>query len=202
MTKKEYAKLGGVTTSDLSNYLKRGKVILSGEFIDDTIEPNKTFLEKRREKNKTKEQVAPEIMQPLALQMPPQINKPTTKAISQYDLEKRKLELENEKKEKEIEKLKIQIEKLNGILIPTDLSKMVIVQLSKSLSNAFKQAADNLLIEFSSVKNLSSKETATLRGTLVGITNKAVETGLLESKKMIRNIVNEYSDTRGKGERK
>lgn len=106
------------------------------------------------------------------------------------------------KTQKDTEKLQLQIDKLNGILIPTELVRMVFVYFSKEMQTAFHQAADNLLVDFSTIKQLSSKEQADLRAKLVAITNKATTEGVKAGKKGLENIVNEYSQTRGKGERK
>src|SRR4051812_3245402 len=51
-TKKSFAEQCGMTSGNLSNNASRGKVIYSGELIDDTIEPNKSFLAKWSEKNR------------------------------------------------------------------------------------------------------------------------------------------------------
>lgn len=204
LKKDEFAALCFCTTSDLATYRRRGKIVLSGEFYDDTNEVNKAFVEYRKKfaPNVVEELPAPKIEAVENKEQVPKIDKPTGKTTDFTELERIKLQLDNEKKEKEIEKLNIQVGKLNGILIPTDLAKLVIVQISKSMSTAFKQAADNLLVEFAATKNLSSKESADMRTKIVAITNTSVENALNESKKMIKNIVNEYSDTRGKGERK
>lgn len=204
LKKDEFAGLCFCTTSDLATYRRRGKIVLSGEFYDDTNEVNKAFVEYRKKFAPDAVEVlpAPKIEAVENKEQAPKIDKPAGKTTNFTELERIKLQLDNEKKEKEIEKLNIQVGKLNGILIPTDLAKLVIVQISKSMSTAFKQGADNLLVEFAATKNLSSKESADMRAKIVAITNTSVENALNESKKMIKNIVNEYSDTRSRGERK
>jgi len=51
------------------------------------------------------------------------------------------------------------------------------------------------------MKNLSREEVAHLRGQLVIVVNSAIDEGVKESKKSISNIVQEYSDKKGVGER-
>jgi len=47
-TKKQFADLCGITPGNLSNYAspKRRKVVYSGDYVEDTIEPNISFLKK------------------------------------------------------------------------------------------------------------------------------------------------------------
>ena len=49
ITKKEYAKLAGMPTKDLSNYIKREKVFCHGKLIDLDLPENILFLEHRQE---------------------------------------------------------------------------------------------------------------------------------------------------------
>src|SRR5690242_19771966 len=49
LTKKEYAKLAGITTKDLSTYIKREKVICYGNLIDPEVPENQLFIEHRLE---------------------------------------------------------------------------------------------------------------------------------------------------------
>lgn len=106
------------------------------------------------------------------------------------------------KTQKDTEKVQLQIDKLNGILIPTELVKMLFVHFSKEVQTAFHQAAENILVDISTTKQLTAKETATLRAKLITITNKATEAGVKNAKTGIANIIDEFSQSRGKGERK
>src|ERR1035441_2132728 len=47
-TKKEFTAICGIRNDDLSIYVKRKKVVLTGEMVDDTILVNKNFIEKRK----------------------------------------------------------------------------------------------------------------------------------------------------------
>lgn len=204
LTKKEFAERCYTTTNDLATFRRRGKVVLSGEFYDDTNEKNIAFMEYRQKfKPEGVQELPPPTIAPTEIKTErPNIQAPAQGKVSQALLEREKLELGNDKLKKETEKLKIQIEKLNGILIPTELTKSVIIHLSRSFSTANKQAADGYLTEFSAVRALSSKETSELRGKIVAITNKALTDALEDCKKMIKNIVEEYTEVRTKGERK
>lgn len=203
LNRQEFAKRCGLPTNALSVYVSRGKVVYSGEFIDDSIEPNKTFLAKRIDKNADQVEITegPEIVKTEnSNTTPPKIKKATGDA-SFLVLEKRLKGLDADKREKEIEKLELQIAKLNGESIPTELAKMVIVQLSKSYMTAMVQNNESIITEMAAIKGFSSKEVAELRGKNIKTVNKFNDKVLTESKKMIESIVNKYSDTRGKGER-
>lgn len=202
LSKKEFADKCGKTKSWLSVFIPRGKVVLSGEFIDDAIEPNKSFLKKWEVKKLEHDTVepAPVITAPEVNTTIPKIKK-TGSSASYDELEKRLKGLDADKREKEIEKLELQIAKLNGESIPTELAKMVMVQQSKSYIVFLKQTHENMITEIAAAAGLSSKATADLRIKNTALINKMVADVQAESKKMITNIVKTYSDTRGKGER-
>ena len=50
-TKKRYAELAEVSLQYLNEYIKRGKIICTGQKIDDCLPQNEYFLQKRAAKN-------------------------------------------------------------------------------------------------------------------------------------------------------
>lgn len=203
-----------MATNQLSVYVSRKKVVLSGEFIDTSIPQNRDFLKRRQEKygqkqpanpsQETKQPSKPNVKEPVIESSAPEIDFPDDddSGSSYAVLDKKEKALNIKKKREEIEILKVKKEKLHGVLIPTDLVKVLMAQHYKSVSTAFQHASDNLIMEMSKKKKLNRNEVAELRGHLVKIINKAVNDSIDDSKDNIKNIVSEYSERRGVGERK
>lgn len=205
-SKSEFAELCGMKPSAFSNAIARGKVkVNAAGKIDDKEEINSSFfktklLEKRNrleaeQGSETEEETtnsADDRAQALA---------PPETAGDAYALSKQQQQMQIKKLTEEVDILKIKKEKMQGEVIPTDLVKTVIVQHSKSIVSEFYNAADSLLMKISKLKGLDRNEMAELRGELVGVINQAVNDSVVSSKKMIKNIVNEYATKRGRGER-
>lgn len=211
-TKKEFAIECGITTKDLSNYIKRGKVVVANETIDSTSHVNKYFIEKRKEFNDKKN----------GLQSSPEEKKnkksfenKNSEAQSKFDFPKNdhtntteNYQLDTKLKSQDLEKSNIQIlllkaklEKISGDSIPTELVKNLILTHSKSITIAFQNAADNLLMKIAKKKGLDRLEMADMRVEMVDIINTSVNDSIEESKKTVRNIVAEYSQKKEQGER-
>jgi hypothetical protein len=219
----EFAEKCNLSPGNLSNYIARGKVILSGDYIDDSIDPNKSFLLKRQTEEYTgKRDIEPvqelppkskkepskkkelQIKDPVKV-VPPVPNVGESQKFQQkrqlfdVDLDQKMLDLETSKENLELIKLKK--EKIQGVVIPTDQAKIVVIQLSKSFTVAFSNASDDILTQMSKKKGFSAEEVADLRGSFRKIINSAVNEAVDSAKKQIKNIVSEYSERRGVGER-
>lgn len=225
-SKKEFADACGMTTGNLSNYIARKKVLLSGDLIDDSINPNKEFLIKWSTINAAKisanlksadagdtEDIpqtnfkgptVPNIQPPAS-----NITIPNTKAnkAAQNDvkgimtLEREKKQLDVIKTGEEITHLKLKNEKLQGDNIPTNMVREVFRRHSQNISASFKSGIENLIVEFEKSANLKRDKVAALRGKMITIINEAIENAIKESKKEISNIVQEVSVKKGVGER-
>lgn len=102
------------------------------------------------------------------------------------------------KAQEDFELAVIKKEKLLGQVIPTDLVYGVFARHFKSVTDSFYQASDNILIELIPGR----KDLASSRAKLVTIINQAVEQARKNSKKEIKALLDEYSESRGKGESK
>jgi uncharacterized protein (DUF885 family) len=120
-------------------------------------------------------------------------------AGNQLDAQIKEVELERKLEDLEIAKLKRQ--KMAGESMPTDLVKNTISVYSRSVSRSFNNAADNLLVEFSTMADISREQVSAMRGKLNVIVNKAINEAYENAIDMVDNIVDEYSEKRGKGER-
>jgi hypothetical protein len=114
-------------------------------------------------------------------------------SVKQYDIQL---------KQQQIELNRLKIEKLSGDLIPTELVRVVFAQHFKNVSTSFHQAADGFISNIVKITGMDRQQMAGLRSELIRIVNESINEGVDESKKNVDQIVGEYSQTRGQGERK
>lgn len=211
VSKKEFAEGCGIKTNRLAIYIQRGKVIVSGEMIDDENEINQSFKTKRLNSPKKNNEATKSNVTPTEPSRAPSekaenetfSRQNTSPSSMQTDRALKKMDIDYEKKQKEIERLdqemrlaRLQEEKLLGKLIPTDMVKNLFAQHFKSVTLTFKQAADLIAVEFGKKAKIARNDQAELRGQLVTIINRAIEDGITESKRSLAHIVHEYSQTR------
>jgi hypothetical protein len=211
-TKKAFAALCGLTTGNLSNYAARKKIIYTGDFIDDSIEPNLSFLKTRQkqpivpvfeyppgiDKMKLSRKTTPPI-QSIPESTPAPTQSPGYKT-AQHELERIKTAAQIEKLEVET-RLKLLIEQQKkGENIPTEIVKTIMAQLSKSFISKFQSAAENILLEIAKTKSLSRAETAQIRGRLIFIINDGTTAAVVDAQKQMRNVIRDLSIKRGIGE--
>lgn len=196
--RKEFYQKCGVSKAYLTTYISRGKVILNDNMIDDSIPENAYFMRVRLDKMAIEgSKVESKITSNSGNDE--DANEDENENLHKLNLEKKKLDIERAKEDIEIARLKK--EKLSGELIPTDLVKIVFATHSKSITIGFHQAVENLISQIAKQAGLDRDQIAKIRGILIEIINKAVKNALATSKKDLRNIVAEYSQKRGIGER-
>ena len=218
--RKQFADMTGLTPGNLSNYITRGKVILSGDFIDDTIPVNIEFIKRRKElmlNKKTKRKPPAKTK----TQKPDNPSKPNIQAPA-VNLEAVDIpgaddfkdvgedpSLQTQKTEADIERIKtvtelnrMRIAKQEGELLPTELMLPIIKQMAIGLTSAFKNAAETLIIEISHKKKLTADESADLRKRLTYVINSSVNDGVDEAKMNTDRIVTDFSKSRTAGQRK
>lgn len=224
-TRKQFYELCGVAKDYLKTYIRRGKVIVGSDgYIDDTLPHNRDFMSTRAPSHLVpSEDVeyapsppaapakrSPARKQPMAAprstagsnQKHQEHDQESAESIERYNLDRRIKEKELEKKEQEIEKNRLQIAKLKGDVIPTELVMVAFSQHFKSVTTAFHQGCDNFIMVIAKRTGMSRADMADMRGELIGIVNQSVTDGIKESKLSVGNIVGEYSEKRGRGERK
>jgi len=209
VTKSEFARLAGRDDSRwLYPYVKKGHVVLNGDFVDVTHPVNQLFLNKWKQapvKRMSKHKKFSEKVSVPEIQKEPNI-KPLSEEsrkidVSVFDREDEIRELELKKKKVDLELSEEKLRKVKGEVVPVDLIKSLFQQFGKSSTAAFSNAADNLIQEFQKKFNMSRKDMADLRERLVDITNEAIDEAADDSIKSLKTIVEEYSQKRGIGER-
>ncbi len=195
--RKDFAALCGIKPRELSVYISRGNVTVSkGNLIDDELPDNADFLVKKQEKGGAIDiEVVPKKFTAAQEKRIERLEK-----ISELNTQKR--ELESDELRERISLLRIKKEKQEGFLIPTALVKELFGQQFRSITIAFQQGAEQLIVEISKKKRLTREESAKLRKSLLGIINEAVDDSIAHTKKNVEDIVDAYSKKMGVGERR
>lgn len=180
-TKKEFAKICGIKTNELAVYIERGKVILTGSKIDDELPDNAEFILKNQELNQRKEEDAKDT------------------PVGSLETQKKKLDIQ--KTAEEVKILRIKEQKLRGELFPTELFKILIAQFSKGMVTEFENSMDKILLRIAHRAKLSNKEMSEMRGVVKKEINNAVSENITLTNKAIKDMVGEFIEKRGRGEK-
>jgi hypothetical protein len=220
VSRKEFAVIAGLGYKVLNVYIGRGKIVPSGDYIDTLFVPNADFLRGKgidpenitlanapvAEKKKVVEPAVdqrkyadPVIKEPKAIENKREFRLPELKSTYGLEAEKKALEVEKLKKENRI--LKAKAEKLEGELIPTELVKALIRELSEAMKISYMEALETYTVIVGAQKKLTSIEMSNIKRHFTGLINDTLIKQVDIAKKMLSNIVNEYSQTKGRGER-
>jgi hypothetical protein len=208
-TRKDWGLMCGLSAGNLSNYIKRGKVLLTGELIDDSKPENEDFLKKFTEKKEEKYkdlgintgEISNEAPKSTKKE-PVQRSKTTNEGEGEggFSLDRRLKAQELKKKEAETRLLNLKEEKIRGEHIPTELVRSIIIQQSQSFITAFKNGVEDFITIVAKAKGMNVNEVAEARGELTKVINLTANKAVEVAKKGIDNIVGEYAVKRDVGE--
>lgn len=207
LTRKEFGVKCGIKSGDLSNYIKRGKVLVENDRIDDAALINAAFVDKalanarKKPQKESENAVAPPagdkpVATPKPKAKPPKPDGNSDRFTERFDLETEKKKAEIKKLARETETAELKHEKWIGKLIPTDMVKSLFVHTIKNYTRNFKQDAEKIVQEFAKRTKMNRNDMADMKSQLVLAINHASENSDLESKNGIKNIVMEYSEAR------
>jgi hypothetical protein len=216
-TRAEFATICGLSSGNLSNYIKRGKVVVDGEFIDDTAYPNSDFLQKRLEilQQRKEEKKQAESDRKLRMLRPDaEIDSEKEFSIDDDDekgdfesiqgssaaLNKKKLKVDIAKKIKETKILELREQKIKGEIVPIADVSNIFQMHTQSIVTAQKDALEELLIELSVDARLTGDQLARLRGKMVDILNRAVDKAIIITTKNMKVIAENFAMSREVGE--
>lgn len=206
----EFAQKCGIEQAYLTMYRKRGKVVLTDDgMVDEGNATNALFMQKCLTRPPKEPKVKSEgtikstdgkqVKDKKASKARITEKKSTsadTKADERFDLETTKKKIEIEKLQREATLAEMEHEKRIGKLLPTAPVQNLFIQIIKSYTISFKQAADKILMDFAKRAKMNRNDIAQMKGELIAAINKASDDGLAESKKSVGNIISEYSQTR------
>lgn len=219
-SKKEFGALTGQKTNNLSNYIKRGDVVVDENgLIDSDDDINVAFMASHyrdndgdsefaaategKSKKKGKHPIFPEFDDgwdgKADLQGYPIIvkekDRPGRNGIPKIsDSEKAFKHWQAEKYRIDGQLRELEFQKKMGSLIPTELMGAVIAQQAKAFSSSFRQALSRMVDMLVLKYKLNGEDAAALRKTVVDTVNKAIEDALTESKKQVKAIAKDFSE--------
>lgn len=206
-TRTEFCKLFEIDHGYLSTYIGRKKIILSGEFIDDTVQANADWIRKRKEKLGKKVQL-PSMETPKAdlftaetTKNTPNTSNNTPPGQTNYDLDNEIKQLEAEKKRQDIENMRLKNEKLQGKLMPTDLVKVLFSEYTQSNTTSFMENVNVFLQKLFLKKDFSKEEQAQVRGDVKDMVNNSINAAVDATEKKLENILKEFQNKKDVGER-
>lgn len=202
ITKKQFADLCGIKTNQLAVYIGKEKRVVVGadELIDTDNELNAAFLKKWSAKARAQSVNLNDVLPPNDGNV--EINPATGLPYPTYEESETKLKyLDTLKREKEVEKLQIEIDKKRGEVIPSDLIPPVITQHNQSIITAFKNEHEEWLRNFAKKHDMNINEVAETRASVVSWINTAMSKATDLTNMAVVNIVADYSEKRGIGER-
>ena len=202
LTRKEFARACGMEQNSLAVYLKRGDVVLDNDFLDTDDPKNKMFIERRVAKGKVPSNpIQTEYVNGQAV-ITENKSKPTDDGIPDYAESERRVKYYDAlKREKEVEKLELDIQKKRGEVIPSELIPPVILQHNQSIITSIKNEFDEWLRNHAKRYDLGVNEIAEIRTQAVQWINTGMNKATAMSVRAVENIVKDYQDKRGVGER-
>lgn len=194
-SKKEFAAKCGMPTNKLSVYIKRQKVVTTGEGIDDSLPQNQAFLAKhggkvlkaakpdRKAKGKEKQDEVPaEVRKSFGL-----------------DLDRKVVEIDRAQLGKQL--LQAKIDRIRGDMIPFAVMKSAVDQHFRDCTIHFGQGIQNLLTEVAHKAKLNINQKAELHTAMQKIVNDSVNRAIDATISTLRNIQKEESMKRDVGEK-
>ena len=189
--------------------------------IDDSIEKNAAYLAKMKRKAKKKEaegdseENIDEETEVTAAEIPAESRKkedakakndrkPLSSAITPdraYELELAEQRLDIEIKTERARNEKIKSDKAEGLVIPTELVKALMLQDNKTLTIEIKNMLEDFITLMGAKYKASKEDITDLRRQSLEKLNIAIKNKAARMKASLKNIIDEYSETRGKGER-
>lgn len=223
VTRAEFAKLCNRDVKFLNVYVSRKKVMpmLEDKSLIDTENPVNVLFYKTQKKKDDEEKKASKKPPPAATQIEKvyeevvkKIEEPkakktrsTKKEVDQADemlsWDARKKRADALKAEASAEKEALAVQKLMGQLIPTDLVEQILRINIQNIFKEFESNAENIAYTYCDImaggdRQLLGEVTDKLREKIEEIVSRSKESSEAE----IENAINEYAETRSRGERK
>lgn len=204
VSKMDFAESCGLSLGNLYNYTKRGKVIVDDDdMIDDQVEQNAYFLQKRLERLAKKNP-----KQKASSKKGKRAKTKKEKFAGMLDVERRKKQeeifsLDRQKREAEIRKMmrqerlmEMQEGRLSGQLIPTSLVSSEVKQFAQTVMVSFYNTIDAIIVDIAKKGRMSRVDIADLRRKIKEATNYAVDSSVNSTVKALHAIAQEQSQKR------
>lgn len=197
-SKKEFSERCGIPTNALAVYVKRGKVILTDDRVDDSLPQNQAFLKKRgggKRNGKVKQESAAE---PRKRVKPEKVPEEVQRSFD-LDMERRVIEKDRAELGKQL--LQAKLGKTRAELIPFDDVKMSLGQHWRDMTHHMSQGIQNLLTEIAHRTKMNLNQKAELHKAMERVVNDSVNRAIDATQTSLRNIQKEHSVKREVGEK-
>ena len=193
---KEFADAYGIKESTVKSYIFRKQLQRDANgLIDTENDRNKLFILEMQLKPSGKKKAENEVVSKSKKEIQQKISFEEKQII---DLDHRKRIAETEAKERESELKRIQLEKIAGNLMPVELVEKILVINIQSIFKNFESEMENLARVYVPDRDLLAQAISDQKELLSKIIAKTKEDSSIE----IENAINEYQETRSRGERK
>lgn len=193
---KEFAKAYEIKEATVKSYIFRKQLQRDANgLIDTENDRNKLFILEMQLKPSSKKKVEKEVVSSSKKEVQQKISFEEKQII---DLDHRKRIAETEAKERESELKRIQLEKIAGNLMPVELVEKILVINIQSIFKNFESEMENLARVYVPDRDLLAQAISDQKELLSKIIAKTKEDSSIE----IENAINEYQETRSRGERK
>ena len=209
--KAHFAKALGVSNSYVQVNIERGKLALNDQQMIDISEPlNAIFLQNAEATGKTfdinrvttsekSKLIKPtrEVVQEEVFEKPIK-----TKSTKNADLVEKKFKYEVEKLGHETKIKELQKQKLEGSLVPVDAAENLFMFVIETFHNTYKQEIQSLTDIFKNTLDIPHAKYVEIKKDIDSALISIKETAKENVKHGIENLVYEYQEVRGRGEKK
>lgn len=218
VSKREFAEMCGLPTKNLSVYIQRKKVKVKkkggDEFIDTNDAVNASFLESRQANIESSAPVvvskAKEVVTRATVAAAGVVNGGAGNDDDEEDgelppigvSERRLRHYQAEKTERDSKLAALKISKMQGEVVPTAPLIPIMKQHNKHLLDQCNRTLEEMLTFLRHRYRISPEDTAWMRGEAKKWINAALVKAIESTEKSIDIIVADYTETRGRGERK
>jgi hypothetical protein len=182
--------------------------VYSGDYIDDGVELNKLFLQKRQKKQAAAPAPSPEgspapVVQKPA-ERPPKRPNTASAGTSKSEMlaqDAEKVRLQNEKLQLANDFMRKKLEKVVGESIPTELVKGVISQLGRTYPTEYRNLWEQTLTDIAKRYGMTLEDEAKYKGLGIEGINKASIRAVGEARRELKTLVQLFSEKKEVGER-
>lgn len=215
--KAHFAKALGVSNSYVQVNVERNKLVLNDQDLIDINEPlNAIFLQNAEasgkkfdinrvttsEKEKVIKKPKEEFYQSTEVQVEVFDKPQKSKSTKNADLVEKKFKLEVEKLGHETKLKELQKLKLEGSLVPVDAAENLFIYVIETFHSTYQQEIQSLTDIFKNTLDIPHKKYVEIKKEIDSALLVIKETAKENVKSGIENLVHEYQDVRGRGEKK
>lgn len=212
-SKRQFADLAGVPSNNLSNYIKRGHVLLkSGKpckcqknkctcLIDSGDPKNAVFLQQRGINDQAVPATEAKPAKAAKITFGGTDPAPTGKKTRLLELQEQKLENQNREAENRIRLLEAKIQKAYEEVVPRDFADFMIKNYSVGIADVWLTATERFLMQKGTALGLSREEVIEHRKYITEILNDAKRKGAEEAINNMRKVAREYAGRKDRGVR-